>query len=235
MGYLTSFSLTAELPEGDLSNEMMDALKREIGERFCFLAGNAKCGWDAYDTWYGWKDDMTEFSRKFPNILFELHGNGDEFGDTWKAFFQNGKSQVHEAHIEYDDFDPSWGETTSDRDNRLTKQLIAASRVNPNERYCDDTTIYRNDMGGYSSCIFQKGITSVQTIPADMFSWNHDDNLEEYLSLREIWEQAQKFLGRRHPVLYVWVDSPLRGEIYQCGNCPENPHWILHGVTEGYA
>ena len=203
MGYCTYFTLTVD----NVSNELAEALEREIETRFDFLESAAEGEWQNEVTWYNWKDDMTQLSKDFPSALFELHGEGDDREDMWTAYFQNGKVQVHEARIEYDAFDPAWGEEASATDRRLTGRLIAASRVNPDERYCDDTTIYRNDMGGYSSCIFQKGITSVQTIPADMFSWNHDDNLEEYLTLREVWEQAQKFLGRHCPVLYVWVES----------------------------
>lgn len=231
MGYYTRYNLTAD----NVPDTLAGPLEKRVKIYLDFLCCEGEFAWYGETTWYEWREDMIQLSREFPRVLFKLHGEGDTQDDFWDAYFQNGKSQVHKGELVIASFDPSWGETTSDRDNRLTKQLIAASRVNPDERYCDDMTIYRNDMGGYSSCIFQKGITSVQTIPVDMFLWNHDGNLEEYLTLREVWEQAQKFLGRRHPVLYVWVNSPLRGEIYQCGNCPENPHWILHGVTDGYA
>lgn len=55
--------------------------------------------------WYNWKEDMIDFSRKFPSVLFRLHGEGDEKSDIWDAYFLDGKSQVHEAKIIIDPCD----------------------------------------------------------------------------------------------------------------------------------
>lgn len=49
--------------------------------------------------WYDWKDDMIAMSTNFPGVLFKLHGDGEEAGDIWDAYFLNGKSQVCKAEI----------------------------------------------------------------------------------------------------------------------------------------
>lgn len=55
--------------------------------------------------WYDHEDDMKEFSRMFPNLVFELSGEGEESGDIWKKYFRDGKMQKCEAKIIFDSFD----------------------------------------------------------------------------------------------------------------------------------
>lgn len=57
--------------------------------------------------WYNHEDDMLRLSREFPDILFELHGEGEEAGDLWRKYFKNGKVQRCPAIITYDAFDES--------------------------------------------------------------------------------------------------------------------------------
>lgn len=54
----------------------------------------------------------------------------------------------------------------------------------------------------------------------------------EFLTLSEIWEQAKDLSEQR--ILTVFVDSPLRGTIFQCGNYEEGK-WVKYGTTQGYA
>jgi hypothetical protein len=55
--------------------------------------------------WYEYKDDMKKFSKLFPEVLFKLHGEGEEQGDIWDAYFLNGKWQEHKARIVIDEYD----------------------------------------------------------------------------------------------------------------------------------
>lgn len=58
-----------------------------------------------YDVkWYRWKDDMRDISKRYPDRLFQLDGQGEESDDLWRAFFKNGKSQICKARIVFDDF-----------------------------------------------------------------------------------------------------------------------------------
>lgn len=54
---------------------------------------------DSYDEvkWYDHDDDMLEHSRKYPNLVFRLTGEGEESGDQWCTYYQNGKSKTHKA------------------------------------------------------------------------------------------------------------------------------------------
>lgn len=55
--------------------------------------------------WYDHEADMLELSRRFPEELFELHGEGEEPGDIWIKYFKNGKMQSCFAKIIFDEFD----------------------------------------------------------------------------------------------------------------------------------
>jgi len=57
--------------------------------------------------WYSWKEDMLKYSKQYPDVLFTLHGEGEETGDIWKAYIQNGKTQVEAATFQVASFDPS--------------------------------------------------------------------------------------------------------------------------------
>ena len=48
---------------------------------------------------------MSLLSEKFPDVLFELTGWGEEREDMWVAYFLGGKSQYCRAKIEYEPFD----------------------------------------------------------------------------------------------------------------------------------
>lgn len=49
--------------------------------------------------WYECEDDMVEISKSYPELIFKIHGEGEENTDIWDAYFKNGKKQVHKAVI----------------------------------------------------------------------------------------------------------------------------------------
>jgi hypothetical protein len=49
--------------------------------------------------------EMLDFSKKYPDLLFKLHGEGERNGDLWDKYYLNGKMQKCEAVIFYQDFD----------------------------------------------------------------------------------------------------------------------------------
>lgn len=55
--------------------------------------------------WYTHEDHMIWLSSKTPNIVWSLHGEGEESGDLWYKYFKAGKMQEAPARIEYDDYD----------------------------------------------------------------------------------------------------------------------------------
>lgn len=56
-------------------------------------------------TWYDHEEQMKFFSLKYPDILFTLHGEGEDSGDVWMKYFKAGKMQVAKAKITFDEFD----------------------------------------------------------------------------------------------------------------------------------
>jgi hypothetical protein len=41
--------------------------------------------------WYEHDTDMLAYSKKYPNLVFQLFGEGEESGDIWCSYYYNGK------------------------------------------------------------------------------------------------------------------------------------------------
>lgn len=104
MGYYTYYDLEMHPAQTeDRWNEIRRAILAEIyecapadvtdAEVECFLQDSLK--------WYNYEADMREISLEYPDIVFVLHGEGEEAGDVWKAYFKNGESERVEAKLIY--------------------------------------------------------------------------------------------------------------------------------------
>lgn len=97
-------------------------------------------GWDQDDdkhysifqlVWENWEQDMTEFSKIYPDVLFELERSGgydsgiyEEDLALYKSYFLNGKTHTIQAKVIWPQFDPTMlEELTIDKmiDNLKTK------------------------------------------------------------------------------------------------------------------
>lgn len=90
MGYSTDYNITSN------SQEIQEAIEKESGY-----------GYFQDITWYKWKDDVKTVSLQFPDTVIEISGNGEEYGDIWKAYIKNGKAFVAEAKLVFEEFDES--------------------------------------------------------------------------------------------------------------------------------
>jgi hypothetical protein len=54
--------------------------------------------------WYECESDMKKYSKKHPNTVFCIDGEGEESGDIWKAYFQNGKMFKTKAVLMFEEF-----------------------------------------------------------------------------------------------------------------------------------
>lgn len=55
--------------------------------------------------WYDCNKDMREYSKSYPDVLFEISGEGEEGGDIWIKYFRNGKAQLCKATITFEEYD----------------------------------------------------------------------------------------------------------------------------------
>lgn len=51
--------------------------------------------------WYDHTYDMMKFSKIFPNVVFKLHGDGEERSDMWDEYYHNGEVETCSAQIIY--------------------------------------------------------------------------------------------------------------------------------------
>lgn len=104
MGYQTKFSLELQnLQDIEFATIMAD-LFAHVQDAMYALENDGS----AYDavSWYDHVQDMQLFSRRWSHVIFALKGKGEENGDLWHKYFQNGKVQICNAIITFDSFDP---------------------------------------------------------------------------------------------------------------------------------
>lgn len=122
MGYYTRYKLDfysdAEGTErfdqidrvvGDLENLKSDAeLAKEFGFQYDW---ESEALHDIYTdqagsmTFYYHEEPMRALSKRHPDVICILSGEGEEAGDIWKKYFKNGKMQECRARIEFDEYD----------------------------------------------------------------------------------------------------------------------------------
>lgn len=114
MGYYTDYELTISAFQDEMnsgSNEISALvakdLEKEIEMMNVFEQGDCSMGWYANSKWYDHETDMLLLSKRFPEVLFELSGVGEEYNDIWTSYFHDGASQHCPAEITYPPFDVS--------------------------------------------------------------------------------------------------------------------------------
>lgn len=103
MAYLTYYSLYIESQTPDQHMEAI-AILRELSDEASyalFATGDPNRWW----AWYEHEDDMRQLSARFPDMLFTLSGNGEQYDDIWVKYFKAGRMQASYATIVLDPFD----------------------------------------------------------------------------------------------------------------------------------
>jgi hypothetical protein len=59
------------------------------------------------EKWYDHEKNMKEYSLLYPDLIFKIHGDGEENEDFWDEYFKNGKCQFCPSYMFYDDYDES--------------------------------------------------------------------------------------------------------------------------------
>ena len=101
MGYITVYEL--RVIEGNES--LIAEFREECEEAKWCLDDEGNC--NDSGKWYESDSDMEAFSKKHPEALFELSGDGEESTDIWKQYWRNGKVQHCQGVIVYDEYDES--------------------------------------------------------------------------------------------------------------------------------
>jgi hypothetical protein len=102
-----------EIQQSNISNELKKRLIKDVEKMYetsvvtkndvvNFLSFNP---FGDHCKWYEHTEDMRNVSKKYPNVLFTLTGNGEEPDDMWVKYFMNGKVQIEKAVITYGKFD----------------------------------------------------------------------------------------------------------------------------------
>jgi hypothetical protein len=97
MGYYTSYTLAvqgiSELQVAALCLCMKDNnVMAYFDEDDTYVGGNKTLYFSSSDTykWYEHEEDMKKLSKLFPNAVFKLSGNGEDYTDNWDKYFYNG-------------------------------------------------------------------------------------------------------------------------------------------------
>ncbi|MGG4105113.1 hypothetical protein AAXB25_14450 [Paenibacillus lautus] len=56
-------------------------------------------------TWYDHEETMRYTSKRHPDLIFKLEGEGEGAGDIWIKYFKDGKMQECRAKITFDEYD----------------------------------------------------------------------------------------------------------------------------------
>lgn len=117
MGYYTKFELDIKgagerwvtgVDENGIKTRVNIGVDHdEITRELLTLAGYDSLFDDDTHKWYEHDNNMREISRKYPDILFVLSGEGEESGDLWRCYYKAGKAQRSIASIIYEEFDHS--------------------------------------------------------------------------------------------------------------------------------
>ena len=103
MGYHTAYELVAR----NATSAQADAIEKELFSRgvigyaleSCHSGNIVYTGkgvlWGCHELvwWRNDEEDMRAISAQFPEILFELYGDGDASDDNWVQYFLGGKAQ----------------------------------------------------------------------------------------------------------------------------------------------
>jgi len=123
MGYYTQYELETignhEYPISDIAKYMLQKNKadgdsfypfeNQIKDRYIIDDTVEDLYMDPYDEckWYKHDTEMLDLSKKFSNVIFKLHGDGEETGDIWDTYYKNGKMQHCQAEMIIPPYDES--------------------------------------------------------------------------------------------------------------------------------
>lgn len=97
MGYYTDYNLSTDSYDNE---NIIDEFKQS-SENAKYALESESC------KWYDHEKELRKFSKKYPDVLFTLYGQGEEHPDIWYKYFKNGLMQKCEAIITYPKYNES--------------------------------------------------------------------------------------------------------------------------------
>ena len=103
MGYYTRYRLEFDaVKHPDVLKALLDGFHTSYGSDWLLEIATTEA---APTKWYAYRDDMKRLSAAFPNVLFTLHGEGEQDLDLWREYWLGGKYQRVDAAVTYAPFD----------------------------------------------------------------------------------------------------------------------------------
>ena len=109
MGYLTYFMLNKIEGTDEDFEALMEDIERETGMDFASACGDCVEG-----KWYDYGEDMCRLTKKYPDLLVELYGDGENSDDQWAARYRNGE----EEHVQFIRDDVHFHKLTTEEEKR---------------------------------------------------------------------------------------------------------------------
>jgi hypothetical protein len=102
MGYYSNFTLNVNHPD---ESDIIDDLREHNEDAHKALDDLGQT--QDSTKWYDMDKDMKEFSKKYPEVLFEMTRQGESGGDDQCIYyFRNGKAQECWVELKFPDFNP---------------------------------------------------------------------------------------------------------------------------------
>ena len=105
MGYYTKYDLELKYDGNDITKKDIMTVLSQINPYFS-EDEDFDLAFDDEMKWYNYEQNMIELSKCFPEVLFILHGEGEEREDNWYEYFKAGKQQICRGMIIYEPFNP---------------------------------------------------------------------------------------------------------------------------------
>ena len=106
MGYYTDYKIERDGSSNLTDIETMCQQLEKISDYSFEPEGSHEISCN-HSKWYDHEENMREFSKLYPEVVFTVTGEGEEGGDLWKRYYKNGKMQAAHAEIIFPPFDES--------------------------------------------------------------------------------------------------------------------------------